>query len=157
MAVDPNDNLTLSMVLHRTESAPQNSVDYALKIFTTSWEYQKTPSPPLNLKVIMGQRGHLGIHGSEALNQSVSLWFSDLYCLCSKVCSLNCSHVNTELAVWSTLCKVIHTPPLWCTWIQWDELPLELCLSIYCRESINNWADLGYIKLLTMYSERKRI
>lgn len=35
--------------------------------------------------------------------------------------------------------------------------PLELSLSIYCRESINNWLDLGYIKVLTVYGERRRV
>lgn len=47
VAVDPNDNLTLSIrCCTELMAAPRNSVDYALKIFTTSWEYQKHHPQP---------------------------------------------------------------------------------------------------------------
>lgn len=56
----------------------------------------------------------------------ISQWVSgfQIYVVCAlRIAVLNCSHVNVELAVQSTVCKVMYFPPLWCTWIQWDEQP----------------------------------
>lgn len=79
-------------------SAPQASAEHALMVFTTSWGHQKSPSPPLNLKVVMERRGYLGFQRSENLDQLVSV-FQIFVILAVRVALPNCSHLNVQLLV----------------------------------------------------------
>lgn len=124
-------------------SAPQASAEHALMVFTTSCGHQKSPSPSLNLKVVMERRRYLGFQRSETLDQLVSV-FQIFVILAVSVALPNCSHLNVQLLVLDLAASAAWPPAfpsLWCPWIHWERQP-SWTIFIYYRESTDNWFRL---------------